>query len=36
MDTATTFVQNWMIYCVDMGVFSTMTSDYDHDRFYLV
>ena len=25
-----------MIYCVDMGVYSTMTSDYYYDRFYLV
>ena len=25
-----------MIYCVVMGVSSTMTSDYDYDRFYLV
>ena len=36
MDMAPTFIQNQMIYCVDMGVSSTMTSDYDHDRFYVM
>ena len=36
MDMTPTFIQNQMIYCVDMEVSSTMTSDYDYDRFYLV
>ena len=36
MDMTPTFIQNQMIYCVDMGVSSTMTSDYDHDRFYVL